>query len=149
MQLQYIWTARNQGRARIGDRANRQVCWQIGHNVNMALAISPTNGLVFHSAIIGGMNTQRFSDILAQTRLNLSPDENIIFIYDGAPAYHSPADPRQNTELNKLPPYSLFLNIVEQSISALKAAIKTDISRPEVQQQMNNCEEARQQGITL
>jgi len=44
----------------------------------VAVAISPTNGLVFHSAIIGGMNTQRFSDVLAQTRLNLDPDENII-----------------------------------------------------------------------
>ena len=43
--------------------------------------------------IIGGMNTQRLSDVLAQTRLNLDPDENIIFIYHGAPAHHSPADP--------------------------------------------------------
>ena len=30
--------------------------------------------------------------------------------------------------------YSPFLNIVEQSVSALKAAIKADISRPEMQQ---------------
>ena len=112
-----IWTARNQGRARIGDKAYRQVCGQRGRNVTVALAISPTNGLVFHSAIIGGMNTQRFSDVLAQKRLNLDPDENIIFIYDGPPAHHSPADPGQNTELKKLPPYSPFLNIVEQSIS--------------------------------
>ena len=57
-----IWTARNQGRARIGDRAYRQVCGQRGRNVTVAVAISPTNGLVFHSAIISGMNTQRFRD---------------------------------------------------------------------------------------
>lgn len=111
----------------------------------MALAIYPTNGLVFHSA---GMNTHGFSDVLAQKRLNLDPDESIIFIYDSAPA-HSPVDPGQNTELKKLSPYSPFLNIVEQSISALKAAIKTDISCPEVQQQMSNREEARRQGIAL
>ena len=111
-----IWAARNQRRARIGDRAYRQVCGQRGRNVTVALAISQTNGLVFHSAIIGGMNTQRFSDVLAQKRLNLDPDENIIFIYHGAPAHHSPADPGQNTELKKLPPFSPFLNIVEQSI---------------------------------
>ena len=61
---------------------------------------------------------------LAKARLNLDPDENIIFIYDGAPAHHSPADPGQNTELKKLPPYSPFLNILKQSISALKATIK-------------------------
>ena len=113
------------------------------------MAISPTNGLVFHSACIGGMNAQRFDDFLAQTRLNLDPDEHVIFIYDGAPAHNNPAIPGPNTELKKLPPYSPFLNIVEQAISSLKAAIKADISRPEIQEQMNNREEARRQGIAL
>ena len=36
-----------------------------------------------------------------------------------------------------VPPYSPFLNIVEQAVSALKPAIKADISRPEIQVQMN------------
>ena len=83
--------------------AYRQVCGQRGRNVTVELAISASNGLVLHSAIIGGNNTQRFSDVLAQTRHNLAPDENII--YDVAPAHHSPADPGQNTEPKKLPPY--------------------------------------------
>ena len=38
-------------------------------------------------------------------------------------------------------------NIVEQAISSLKAATKADISRPEIQEQMNNREEARRQEI--
>ena len=38
---------------------------------------------------------------------------------------------------------------MEQAISSLKAAIKADISRPEIQEQMNNREEARRQGIAL
>ena len=79
------------------------------------MAISPTNDLVFHSAVIGGMNAQRFHDFLAQTRLYLDPDEHVIFIYDGAPAHNNPAILRPNTELKKLPPYSPFLNIVEQA----------------------------------
>ena len=69
----------------------------------------------------------------------------MIFIYDGAPAYNNPVIPGPNSELKKLPPYSPFLNIVEQAISALKA----DIGRPEQQEQMNNREEARRQGIAL
>ena len=40
-----------------------------------------------------------------------------------------------------------FLDIVEQAISALKAAIKTDISRPEVQVRMGNRDEAIARGI--
>ena len=71
-----IWTARSQGRALRGERAYRQVCGQRGRNVTVALAISPTSGLVFHSAILGGMNGRRFDDFLAQTRLNLDPDDS-------------------------------------------------------------------------
>ena len=55
-----IWTARNHGRARQGERAYRQVCGQRGRNVTVALAVSPVNGLVFHSANIGEMNARRF-----------------------------------------------------------------------------------------
>ena len=71
----------------------------------------------------------------------------MIFIYDGAPAYRNPAIPGPNSELRKLPPDSPFLNIVEQAVSALKAAIKSDISRPEVQVQTNDCAGARCQGL--
>ena len=39
------------------------------------------------------------------------------------PTMYSTSDPGQNTELKELPPYSPFLNIVEQSISSLKAAV--------------------------
>jgi len=144
-----IWTARSHGRARLGERAHRQVCGQRGRNVTVALAVSPTTGLVFHSEFPGGMTGQRYNDFLTQARLNLDPNEHVIFIYDGAPAHNNPAIPGPNSELKKLSPYSPFLNIVEQSISALKAAIKADISRPEQQEQMNNREEASRQGIAL
>ena len=91
----------------------------------VALAISPTNGLVFHSSIIGGMNAQKFNDFLAQTRLNLDPDENVIFIYDGAPAHHNPVNPGANTELKKLPPYSPFLKIRGTSNKLLESSGKS------------------------
>ena len=90
----------------------------------------------------------RFSDFLVQARLNLGPDETVIFIYDGARAYNT-GDPGANTELEKLPAYRPFLNIVEQAISALKAAIKTDISRPEVQARIGNRDEAIARSIPL
>ena len=76
--------------------------------MTVALAVSPVNGLVFHSAYIGGMNAA-------------------FLIYDGAPAHRNRAIPAANAELEMLPPYSPFLNIVEQAISSLKAAIKGDV----------------------
>ena len=48
-----------------------------------------------------------------------------------------------------LPLYSPFLNIVEQALSCLKAVIKADISRPEIQRRMDNRDEARARGILL
>ena len=53
------------------------------------------------------------------------------------------------TQVKMLPPYSPFLNIVEQAISCLKAAIKADISRPEIQRRMDDRDEARVRGIPL
>ena len=48
-----------------------------------------------------------------------------------------------------MPPYSPFFNSIEQPVSALKAAIKADISRPEIQVQMNDRADVRQQGLAL
>ena len=144
-----IWTARSHGRARQGERAYRQVCGQRGRNLTVTMAISPINGLVFSSAALGGRNSARFDNFLAQARTNLDPDEEVIFVYDGAPAHRNPVIPAPNTELKMLPPYSPLLNIMEQAISCLKAAIKADISRPEIQRRMDNRDEARAGGIPL
>ena len=101
--------------------------------MTVALAVSPVNSLVFHSTYISGMNACRFNNFLAQTRQNLDPNEEVIFIYDGAPAHRNPAIPAANTELEMLLAYSPFLNTVEHGISSLKAAMKGDVSRPEIQ----------------
>ena len=143
-----IWTGRIHGRARQGERAYRQVCGQRGRNLTATMAISPINGLVFSSAFVGGMNVARFDNFLTQVRTNLDPEESVIFVYDRAPAHRNPTVPTPNTELKMLPPYSPFLNIVEQAISCLKAAIKADISRPEIHRHMDGRDEAVQ-GIPL
>ena len=148
MWLQHL-DSRSHGRARQGERAYRQVCGQRGRNLTVIMAISPINGLVFFSAAVGGMNAARFDNFLSQARTNLDPDESVIFVYDGAPAHRNPAIPAPNTELKMIPPYSPFLNIEEQAISCLKAAIKADLSRPEIQRRMDNRDEARARGIPL
>ena len=101
--------------------------------MTMTMAISPINGLVFSSAALSRINAARFDNFLAQARTNLDPDEEVIFVYDGAPAHQNPVIPAPNTELKMLPPHSPFPNIVEQVISCLKAAIKANISRSETQ----------------
>ena len=96
------------------------------------------------------MNAERFNDFLRDARLNLNLDDQVIFIYDAAPAHRNQENPAPNTEPKKLPPHSpSVLNIVEQAISCLKAAIKADISRPDVQVRMDEREELRNRGLTL
>ena len=94
-----VWTTHSHGRARVGERVYWQVCGQQGRNMTVCLAVSANGGLVFHTAFLGGMNRKRFPDFLTQTRLNLDPDEELIFIYDGAPAHDNPPVPAVNTEL--------------------------------------------------
>ena len=144
-----IWTSRSHGRARIGERAYRQVCGKRGRNVTIVMAVSPTNGLVHHSAHVGGMNGPCFNDFLAETRENIDPEDDVVFVYDNAPAQRNAPITGENTKLKPLLPYSPFLNIVEQAISSLKAAIKADLSHPAEQTSLNNREEARRQGIYL
>ena len=62
----------------------------------MTMAISPINGLVFSSAALSRINAARFDNFLAQARTNLDPDEEVIFVYDGAPAHRNPVIPAKN-----------------------------------------------------
>ena len=110
--------------------------------MTVALAVSPVNGLVFHSAYIGGMNAPRFNDFLAQTRQNLDPDEEVVFIYGGAPAHRNPAIPAANTELDApalqpIPEHSGAGNQLTEGSD------KRRLSTPEIQARMDDREEAR------
>ena len=79
----------------------------------------------------------------------MDPDEEVIFVLDGAPPYNNPLFPGPHTELQKLPAYSPFLNIVEQAISFFRAAMKADIAKPEIQLLMGNRAAARTQCLPL
>ena len=130
-------------------RAYRQVCGQQGRNLTVTMAISPIDGLVSSSTFFGGMNAARFDNFLTQARTNLDLEEPLIFLYVGAPAHQKPALPAPNTKLKMLPPYSSFVNIMEQAISWLKAAIKADNSLPEIERRMYGKDEARVREIPL
>lgn len=131
-----IWTTRSHGWKRIGEKAYQKVGDQQGINVTVALAISPTNGLIFHLAFLVQWQDKYF---LTQARLNLNPNEHLVFIYDGAPAHYNPAIP------------GLRLESYHCIACACGAAIEADIhvTHPEQQEQMNNRTEARWQGIAL
>ena len=96
--------------------------------MTICLAVSPTNDLVYYTARIGGMNRQLFNDFLGDVGRRVNPDNQTFLVFDNAPAHRNANCPRGRIEIKMLPSYSPFLNTVEQAISALKAAIKADIS---------------------
>ena len=77
------------------------------------------------------MTAQRFQDFLVQTHQRLPQNDQVFVIYDNAPAHRNANNLGANSELKPLPAYSPFLNIVEQAISCLEAAIKAHLSRPD------------------
>ena len=88
----------------------------------------------------GGMNRERFAAFLVELAEHLDENEVAYLIYDGAPAHRNAVSPRDSIRLIKLPPsYSSFFNIVEQA----------DISRRNIQAEIDNRLAARQQGIPL
>ena len=110
--------------------------------MTVCLTISPINGLVFHSAYLGGMNAVRYSDFLVHW-------EGLTWTPMKQSYSYMTARERTIIQGTQVPTYSLFLNIVEQAISALKAAFKTDISRPEVQARIGSRDEAIARGTPL
>jgi len=89
-----IWTARSQGRARVGECAYRQVCGQKGRNLTICLAVSHIFGLVHYTVGMDGMTRESFTEFLADTGNHLDENENHYLIFDGAPAHRRPEQPR-------------------------------------------------------
>lgn len=126
-----LYCKRTRGRARRGERAVRVVGGRRGRNLTMTFAISQVNGVVHHRLQEGGMNGDGFIAFLNSV-IEALPDDGHqrVFIFDNAPAHRRAAEANlpQTIELRWLPPYSPFLNIVENAISQWKAAVKGDLA---------------------
>ena len=75
------------------------------------------------------MTKESFTEFLAATGNLLDENENHYLIFDGAPVLRRREQPRQNVHLRMSPPYSPFLNIVEQACQAKScpmASVKGD-----------------------
>jgi transposase len=141
-----IWTRRSQGRSRRGQRVRRVVHTQRGVQVNIVQAISPTLGLVHHQTLAVTMNAARFQQFIEEmmhavtVREDVQPGDQFCVVMDGASFHrgaHIPEQFRRQWQLKVLPPYSPFLNPVEDAHSCLKAAVKRQLGDPEVQREMD------------
>lgn len=132
-----LWMRRNRGRARRGERAFRIVGGRRSGNFTMVFAVSHTRGLVSHSLFEGGMTCERFKIFLESIPMPAG-EGRITLIFDNATAHGKAAEANlpERISLRWQPPYSPFLNIVENCFSQWKAAMKRQLS--EVRDQMLN-----------
>ncbi|CAB4021139.1 calpain-5-like [Paramuricea clavata] len=117
-------------------------------NLTICLALSQVFCLVHHTIQMGGMTNDSFAKFLAGTATHLDENETRYLIFDGAPAHRRPEQPGDNVYMRILPPYSPFLNIVEQAIR-LKASIKADILYPAMQERFAERNAARNVHLPL
>ena len=137
-----LWTKRTRGRAFRGSRAVCVVPARRGRNFTVIFGVGHTRGLLFPEIFEGGMTKERFHLIL-QT-ISQDNEGPLAFICDNASS-HSGANLRRDEggpnlrpehQCIHLPPYSPFLNIVENVISAFKWSLKNNLE--EVRNQLLN-----------
>ena len=138
-----VYTRRLQGRAPIGQPVRQQVLGNRGKNVNLTLAINANVGLVHYSLsaeTTTRVSFQNFLNHLFQVAANIFPhNETIHIVYDGARPHLRmtvPDNMQHRFTLRILPPYSPFLNPVEQAHSAFKALVKTQLTTADVREEL-------------
>ena len=143
-----IWTCRSQGRSLRGQRAVRSLCGQRGRNTTVVLAVSEKFGLVHYKIFDGGMTQEIFNYFVMEISALLE-NEEIVLIFDNAPAHRKPPVMLSEHETKPLPRYSPFLNMTEMAISCLKAHCKRKLSEPSIQVRLSSHQLAAAQGMTL
>ena len=130
-----LHTKRTRGRARRGERAVRVVSGDRGPNLTVCFAVSPQLCLVHHTIDNGGMTIGKFENFLREVSTRLGETQTF-FIFDNAPCHSRAITTSPQHHIQRLPPYSPFLNITEMAISAWKAKVKRCLA--EVRDQILN-----------
>ena len=123
-----LWLARTRGRARTGQRAVRIVGNRRGPNFSCLMALSNIRGIIHSDIRMGGTTAAVFNEFLRQSSSRI--DGPTTLVLDNAPCHRSVRDstiPEHNV-VRFLPPYSPFLNIVENAWSVWKAALKAQLA---------------------
>ena len=103
-----------------------------GASLTMTFAVSVSEGLLHHELHSRGMTCARFNEFLSaiMTRLPEDDQSTKTIIFDNASAHRQAQNVTcpPNVNIKWLPPYSPFLNVVENCFSQWKANIKRDLA---------------------
>ena len=121
-----LWTRRSYGRSVVGERVNRIVGGQRGRNATVVAAISDKVGLLYHEIHFATVTKPVMCNFMFNLEFILG-DEQAVIVMDNAPVHHGLQQNFPELEIMYLPPYSPFLNPIENCFSVFKSAIKRNL----------------------
>ena len=119
-----LWTRRSYGRSAVGDRVNRIVGGQRGRNCTVIAAVSDQVGLLYHEVHMMSVTKQVFANYIFNLKIILGAEPAVI-ILDNAPCHSNIDQDFPEVEIKYLPPYSPFLNPIENSFKVCHQASPT------------------------
>ena len=119
-----LFTRRTRGRSQVGRPAVRQLQFTRGRNLNLCLAVAADVGIVYYEIRRGTNTKQDFRNYMDNLDRVLESQavENCFVIMDNAPI-HIDASSFVAT-VRKIPPYSPFLNPIENCFSTIKLRLR-------------------------
>ena len=128
-----IFTRRTRGRAAIGQPTFRQLQFERGKNLNLVMAIASGIGVVYFELQRGTMTKDRYQHFLDNLEHVLISSgaamPQVTVVMDNAPVHNGAAC--EDAEVKYLPPYSPFLNPVENCFSVFKLKLR-EVLREEI-----------------
>lgn len=150
-----LYQRRTQGRAPRGEAVHREIENSRGRNVNVIIALCSEGGILAYSVsqeTLDHARYQQFIDRLVMISVARFNDP-IHIVHDGARPHIGTViheQYAQQLDIRTLPPYSPFLNPVEQAHSCFKAAVGRQLTQPNIQDQLRDAENARREyGLNL
>ena len=139
-----LWTKRTYGRSRVGERCNRIVGGQRGRNTTVITAISDQVGVFYHEVHFRTVTKETFNGFMNSLSMFLE-DQVLTVIMDNAPVHNGVQEIYPDIQVKYLPPYSPFLNPIENCFSVFKSYVKQFVN-----EESSNCttERARAMGTT-
>jgi len=149
-----LFTRRTQGRAPVGQPVRQRVLGARMANIILIMAINADLGLVhfdLRQQTVNHARYQEFIDDLINLEAAHRFNGSVHVVHDGARPHLNTEVPEQHTNrfhIRTLPPYSPFLNPVEQANSCFKAAVGRQLTTTAVQNELLDNVARQAQGLT-
>lgn len=135
-----IFTRRTRGRSAIGQPAFRQLQFERGKNLNLVMAVTDRVGVLYYELHRGTMTKERFQHFLDNLgnvlRATGGAMTDVVVVMDNASVHNGATC--DDADIKYLPPYSPFLNPIENCFSTFKLKLREVLREESVTAQIMN-----------